>query len=410
MTTALPRRRSLMLTFALTLLALVPLLYTACSEKVEGRQKAPECEITAPLDSIFAPMFPDNQPGALVMVMKDGEIVYDRGFGIANYETGENITDTTLFNIASVTKQFTAAAVATLHAQGRLSLGDSIAKYYPSWPSPVYKRITLEQMLSHTSGLPDARPRTAEEWQRYLAGHTSRYSRLPDYIHFSRLRETEQMLADVDSLKFEPGTAYDYQNPTYQVMLSVVEQANGGVPFEAWMQQRIFRPAGMESTRYFSANMPMEHAAHGYRHSTGATNVNTSPDGRWEEYDYGEANFFPTRADGGIYTNGRDFMRWQQALYGREVISDSVRTLLHTPRTTTDSLGIEYGLGFYIQNPDAGAPAKIFHTGDNGGFTIYECAFPAQNISYLIFATHPHWNRAATSAAVDSVLAANGWL
>lgn len=398
------------LLLGLTALAIV---VTGCQEET-GRQASPvpPTEITAPLDSIFGALFPQGEPGALVMVMRGDSIVYDQGFGVANLSTGELVSDSTLFNIASGSKQFTAIAMLKLQEQGKLNIDDNLHKYFPNWTAPFYKEITLRQMLSHTSGLPDVRPRTEVEWNEYVSNHRARFSRLKDYMKYSLVRESLQMFADLDSLSFTPGTSWEYQNPTYQLMALIIDYVNPDASFEVWMRNNIFDVAGMDSTQYFRAIDPLYHEAHGYRQARPDSDSDkkyNTPSGEWEEYDYGEATFFPTRADGGLYTSGREFMRWQKALNSGEILSDSLRVLAQTPVIETDSAGIYFGIGYYIdQRP--GKPHKVFNIGDNGGFSFYQANLPEDDVTYLIMSTRGGWDKSSVSAQVDSVLVSKGWV
>lgn len=382
----------------------------ACSRTASSRSYAEPCEITKPLDSLFGALFPDGDPGAMVAVMRGDSIVYSRSFGVADYARERDVDSATMFNICSVSKQFVAIAIAKLDEQGLLSLDDPVSKFFPDFRAPFFDRITLRQLLSHTSGLPDVRPRTEAEWTGYAATHPSIFSRLRDYKLYSRDDDALRMYQTLDTLAFEPGTAYEYQNPTYQILTFVIEQATG-TPFEQWMRTNIFLPAGMPRTAFFNPAVRIHRMAHAYRpapQTNEYANYRT-PDGRWEEYDYGEAFFFPTRADGGIYTTANEFMNWQKALYRGAIVADSTVHMMHTPVIDTDIPFTGYGLGFFVENAP-GKPRKVFHTGDNGGFFIYECAVPDKNLSYLIFANRNNWSREDAAAKIDSVLTAKGWM
>ncbi len=398
------------LILGLTALAMI---ITGCQEE-SGRQASPvpPTEITAPLDSIFGELFPQEEPGALVMVMKGDSIMYDQGFGVADLATGELVSDSTLFNIATASKQFTALAMLKLQEQGKLNLDDSLSKYFPNWEAPFYKDITIRQVLSHTSGLPDLRPRNEREWRNYTSLHRARFSRLKDYSKYALVFESLQLFANLDTLAFTPGTAYEYQNPPYQLMALIIEKVNPGVSFEEWMQQNIFDVAGMDNTQYFNTINPFYHEAHAYRRPIQDSDPDKffrTPSGVWEEFDYGEAYFFPTRADVGLYTSGRELMRWNKALKSGAVLSDSLRNLAQTPVIETDSAGIFYGMGYYIdQRP--GKPHKLYQTGSNGGFTIYQANLPEDDVTYIIMATHRRWDRDEVAAKVDSVLISKGWV
>ena len=344
------------------------------------------------LDSLLAATFPADGPGALMMVFDSDSVLYTGTVGLATLDPASPVTDSTMFNICSVSKQFAAAALLRLQEQGLLSLSDSVSKYFPQFESPVFRRITLAHLLSHTSGIPDARPRTEEQWRRYRLRNESIFDSVADFRRLSLEDESVRYMVHLDSLAFEPGTAYEYQNPTYQLVYYIVEQVTG-VPFDRWMHDNIFGPAGMKRTVYFEPHRQIPDMAHGYERTGGS----------WHESDYGEANFFPTKADGGIYTDGHDYARWLQSLFGGKVLSDSLLMAATTPVIATDIPDTGYGYGFFIeQRPDA--PRKVYHTGDNGGFFIYEAAFPERNLFYLVFSNQNEWVREDFAAKVDSIL------
>lgn len=351
------------------------------------------------LDALFGKLFPEGEPGAQVLMTKGGEIVYNRGFGLARLDTGAPITDTTMFNICSVSKQFSAMALFILAERGQLSLDDTVSKYFPQFRADFFNRITLRHLLSHTSGIPDSRPRTEAEWAAYTAVHPTKYRTVQEFDVFCEEEESCRYLETLDSLAFEPGTAYEYQNPTFQLMLMIVEQVTGE-KFDDWMRDNVFVPAGMPQTVYFEPDRDIPDMAHGYSRDA---------DGQWHEDDYGEARFFGTKADGGIYTTALQFVEWDKALYGDRLISAESRQEAHTGRIATDIPDTDYGYGWFIEHrPDR--PQKIYHTGDNGGFLIFEGRFPEQDIFYLIFANQPHWDREGTVEAVDLILRRHGWI
>ena len=363
---------------------------TACGTKssVEGD-----------LDTLFSELFPAGGPGAQVIITKGGEIVYDKGFGVADIETGAPITDSTMFNICSISKQFSAMALFILAEQGKLSLEDPVSKFFPQFKADFFNRITLAHLLSHTSGLPDCRPRTEKEWKKYREKNASIYDSVDDYKLYCEEEESCRYMETLDSLAFEPGTAYEYQNPTFQLILGIVEQVTGE-KFDDWMRENIFLPSGMPGTVYFEPDRQIANMAHGYIKNKGEV---------WEEFDFGEDNFFGTKADGGIYTTALEFVNWDKALYGDVLISSEMRRQAHTGHIATDLPFTDYGYGWFIEHrPDC--PLKIYHTGDNGGFYTYECRIPEKDIFYLIFANQFYWDRYDTADKVDKILKKNDWL
>ena len=343
---------------------------------------------------VFTPLFADDEPGAVVLIAKGDSVIYARGFGKATLDPATDIDTATIFNICSISKQFSALALLKLQEQGLLSLDDTVARFFPEYHSPLLRKITLRQMMSHTSGIPDTRPRTEAQWKEYRAKYPSQYETVEDYRHYCLWEESCRYLDGLDSLAFEPGTQYEYQNPTFQLVLPIVERVTGK-PFTQWMHDNFFTPAGMRNTTYLDpANPVLPHQATGYEKDSA---------GIWRECDYGEANFFPTKADGGIYTTAPDFLRYERALFGNRLVSAESLEQATTPIIRTDLPDTHYGLGLFIEDKP-GFPRKIFHTGDNGGFFTYEGYYPSADIFYCIFANRADWSREDTAAALDRIL------
>lgn len=356
-------------------------------------------------------MFPNpGDPGAVVIVRRGDSIMYNRSFGMADLERGIPLSDSTVFNIASASKTYVTAALVKLRDQGRLTLDDSLSMYFPNFRSPIFRRVTLRHVLSHTSGLPDKRPRTADQWNEYVKDNQSPFGYGPDYLLYGREEELTAFFETLDTLKSEPGTKFEYQNAPYLLLPSIIEQLTGR-NFESWMQQNIFNPAGLTETEYYDPARPHPRMAHAYSRATGPRDPGRyrSTDGRWNEQDYGETEFFLTRADHGICTTPREFTKWINALYQGKVVDESSLSEVNRPVIDTDEDSIQYGLGLFVQDIES-KPLKVFHSRNNGGFSIFEAVFPRQHLYYLIFANRADWDRLATAEKIDSIFMAHKWL
>jgi CubicO group peptidase (beta-lactamase class C family) len=337
------------------------------------------------VDALFSAVYSaDNEPGAAVLVMKGDSIVFEKCYGIADIQTQKPITPETNFCIASVSKQFSAVAVLQLAEQGLLSIDDNLKKFFPEYKADFYNRITLHHILSHTSGIPDARSRTDKNFMLY-----------------STDIESCKYLIDLDNLNFEPGTKYEYMNPTFQLIYQIVQRVTG-IDFDSYMKQHIFDIAEMSSSLYFEAERTIPNMAHGY---TFDKERNT-----YMECDYGETNFFASKADGGLYTSIRDFAKWEKALRENKVISEEWKKTAYSPKIkiNTDAeygynKNTSYGYGWFVQqNPNE--PECIYHLGDNGGFTIYAGKIPEKNIILLIFSNRDDIDRISTANSIYAVI------
>ncbi|MDR1199910.1 MAG: beta-lactamase family protein [Prevotellaceae bacterium] len=366
------------------------LLFTAMISCKQNRQQS-KSSFYSKVDSLFSAIYSDgNEPGAAVLAMKGDSVIFEKCYGIADMQTKTPITPETNFCIASVSKQFSAVAILQLAEQGLLSLSDNLKKFFPEYKAGFYNRITLHHILSHTSGIPDTRPRTDKNFMLY-----------------STDIESCEYLINLDKLNFEPGTEYEYINPTFQLVYQIIPRVTG-IDFDSYMKQRIFDVAGMENSIYFEAERAIPNMAHGYTFDKGK-NV-------YAECDYGETNFFASKADGGLYTSIRDFAKWEKALRENKIISEAMKKEACSPkiRINTDAeygynKNTAYGYGWFIQqNPNE--PECIYHLGDNGGFTIYAGKIPEKNIILLIFSNRDDIDRIATADKIYAMMKEEGLL
>ncbi len=373
----------------LLLTLLIPVLMVSCNQNTPTANEV----IAAKLDSLFASHYGENTPGASVLILKGNDVIYSNSYGVANYENNTRIDSNTFFNIASVSKQFTAMAILKLHEEGKLSIEDNVKQYFPEFKADFFERIKIKHLLAHSSGLPDDRPRTDR-----------------NFVLTATDMQSIEFYKELDKINFEPGTNYEYQNPTFQLCYAIIEKVTG-TPFEEYMRKNIFDPAGMQETLYFEAGRDIPRMAHGYEPANEAKT-------EWDEYDYGEESFFGTKADGGIYTSISEFINWEKALRNNVIISDSLKQVAHSVITPVSGskysdyqnrANTGYGYGWFIEEIP-GWPKKVYHTGDNGGFQIYAGRFPEKEILVLVFENrhdHDRWN---VVKFIDETLKENGLL
>jgi CubicO group peptidase (beta-lactamase class C family) len=363
----------------------------------------PEKEAIEKLDKLCSTLFPADEPGAAVLVMKGDKVLFDKGYGIADIETKVPIDGNTFFNIASVSKQFTAVAILQLAEAGKLSLEDPVSKYFPDFKASFWKDIQIKHLLSHSSGVPDARGSIPREL-KIKGDEALAMSYLPD----------------LDFLHFQPGTDYEYINPTFVLCGAIVEKVSGQ-PFPEYVEEHIFRPAGMEHTLYFDpAHQDLiPNMSHGYEYADveempeerTADSTSTGPK-EWYEYDYGEETFFATRPDGGIYTSTHEFVQWEKALRANSVLSEASRVDAHSPHTYISGSpwsdyqnrpNTWYGYGWFIEPQTDTTKEVIYHTGDNGGFKILAARYPEDNALVLVFANRADWDRYPLMQQIEEI-------
>jgi CubicO group peptidase (beta-lactamase class C family) len=272
-----------------------------------------------------------------VLVARRGEVLLDRGYGLADVERGEPYAADTLFDVASVSKQFTAAAIVELEMQGRLRVEDPLSKFFPGAPADK-ARITLHQLLTHTAGLPDV-----------LGAEYERVSR-------------DEMLRRIMAapLVAPPGRHFRYSNAGYSLLAAVAEITSGR-PLGELMRQQLFLPAGMRHTGFRLPAWDRRRVAHGY-----------SLDGPWgtplDRAWAPDGPFWNLRGNGGVLSTTGDLYRWDQALAGDRVLSRAEREKLITPYVREGpNTPSRYAYGWSItQAPDGSKLAS--HTGGNGVF------------------------------------------
>ncbi len=296
-------------------------------------------------DSVFRD-YTGNVPGASVVVIRDGDVVYRHAFGLADLEQHIAATPDTHYRLASVTKQFTAAAILTLAERGKLSLDDSLRKWLPSLP-PYADAITIRQMLMHRSGLVD--------YEDVIP--PGRTAQLND-------DDVLQLLESQKSTQFPPGTRWKYSNSGY-VLLGLIVARASGESFPRLLDDAIFAPLGMKTTvMHVEGADTVAHRAYGY-----------SREGdRWTRTDQSITS--ATLGDGGIYTSVDELVHWLRALDQRKFADSSV------PRTLTDKRGVQYGYGWMIGTHNG--RRMVWHTGETIGFRNAIVRFPDEHLSIAV--------------------------
>jgi CubicO group peptidase (beta-lactamase class C family) len=287
-------------------------------------------------------------PGASVLVVRDGRPVIRRSYGQSNLEDRAASTPDTNYRLASITKQFTAAAILLLVEDQKLSLDDRVKKWLPSLPSAA-DPVTIQQLLIHTSGIVD--------YEDVMASGTTAQLHDSDVLH---------LLESQDTTYFSPGTSYRYSNSGYALLALVVERVSGK-SFAAFLRERIFIPVGMSHTVAHEEGVStVANRAYGY----------TLKDGKWTRKDQSLTS--AVLGDGGIYSSIDDLARWDAALYDSRLLSDESRRLAFTPHTDTDRDDVKYGLGWRITGE------SLWHSGETSGFRNVIVRYPGRRLTVVI--------------------------
>jgi CubicO group peptidase (beta-lactamase class C family) len=310
----------------------------------------------AQIDELFSPWDSTHTAGCAVAVIHDGHIIYSRGYGMADLEHGAPITPRTVFSLASVSKQFTAAAVMLLVEQGKVRLDDDIRKYLPELPD--YARgVRVRHLLHHTSGLRDY-------FQlRALAGKSE-----ADAVSSA---EVLRLLAGQRGLNFKPGERYAYSNTGYEFLGQIVERASGQ-SLRAFAAENIFAPLGMSRTQFYDDRslIVADRAIGHQRNADGSLGIFRSS--------------FALAGSGGLLSTVEDLARWDLNFYDNVLGKGGpafVQSLLAT-ETLNDGTPNGYAAGLAVRSY-RGLPT-VRHAGRSFGFRSEMVRFPQQRFSVIV--------------------------
>ncbi|MBZ5655865.1 MAG: beta-lactamase family protein [Acidobacteriia bacterium] len=331
----------------------------------------------AAIDALFSKFENAREPGCAVLVIKDGQAVIWKGYGVADLRTHEKIGPETNFRLASVTKQFTAMAVMLLVHDGKLRYDERLTDIFPGFPA-YGKAITVRQMLTHTSGLIDYEDVMAKQ----SAGIAD--EKIPQ-IHDAGVLD---LLKQQTSTRFAPGTRWEYSNSGY-VLLAMVVAKRSGMSFGDFLRERIFTPAAMMHTLvYEKGKNEVAHRAYGHTLDAGA----------WRQTD--QSSTSATLGDGGVYTSLDDLEKWDRALAEHTLLSAKEMEPALTSATEANgaplrkldgSLAPLYGFGWFLDSYRG--HRRYWHYGETVGFRTAIERFPNDKLTVIVLA-----NRAEADA------------
>lgn len=309
------------------------------------------------IDALFADYNQPGVPGCAVATLSGDRVDYSAGYGEANLDYGIKIEPTTVFNLASLTKQFTAAAVAMLVREGRPSLDDDIRKYLPEMPS-YGKAITIRHLIYHTSGIRDRATLAS------LNGYSSGW-------------DTDDVLALIfrqRALNFPPGTEYVYSNSNYVLLAEIVERVSG-VDFPDFLQKRIFEPLGMKNTGFpetYGSVIPNE-----------ATGYSRLPDGTYT-MDELPANDYGA---GHLRSTVLDLMKWARAWWTGALVDRALARSLLSTGSLDDGTPITYAFGVGVAHQNGALVAN--HSGSEAAFSSAIRFAPDARVAVAVLCNTP---------------------
>lgn len=328
------------------------------TRSASSSMQAGDASLSPQVDEYVAgEMHAEKIPGLALAVVRDGAIVKAQGYGLANVELNVPVKPETLFESGSVGKQFTATAVMMLVEEGKIALDDKITKYFPDAPA-AWREITVRNLLSHTSGIPD-----------YTGEDTSGNEHV---LNFRQDYTEDQLVKMAEGLKpiFKPGEKWSYSNTGY-VLLGVLIHRVTGEFYGDFLQQRIFKPLGMTSTRIISEADIIPNRSSGYRLVNGEL--------KNQEWVSPSLN---TTADGSLYTSVLDMSKWDASLYTEKLLKKSSLDEMWTPMRLNDGQNAEYGFGWFLHS--ANGHRLIEHAGSWQGFTTQISRYVDDKLTIIV--------------------------
>ena len=308
--------------------------------------------LSSQLDSIFHFLHKKRGFNGTVLLTKYDQIIYKNAFGFADLQRKEPLKTETAFQLASVSKQFTAMAIMILKERGELAYDDVVQKFIPDFP---YEGITIRQLLTHRSGLSNYTYFSDELWPDRSIPITN-----DDVINLMAEHQPQAY--------FKPDLKFNYSNTGYFLLASIVEKASG-IAFPEFMEKNIFGPLEMKNTFTFGPELPSENIAVGHL----GNRRKRSPD------------YLDTvLGDKGMYSSVEDLYKWDQALYTEKLVSketlDEAFTGFYTNKKKVKE---DYGFGWRIKNLKNGDPV-VYHAGLWHGYNTYLLRNPKDHSTIII--------------------------
>ena len=316
------------------------------------------------IDTLFAKWDNSDSPGCALAVILDGEIIYKKGYGMADLEHDIPIRPNSVFNIASISKQFVAMSLLLLEEEGKLSLDDNIRKYLPELPE-YDAPITIKNLIYHTSGIPDY------ELRWYIEGK--------DFLNCTPENELYRQICSQRELDFRPGEKHQYSNSGYFLAGLIVKKVSGK-SLTQFAEEKIFGPLGMKNSHFLDDNRTIiRNRAFGY-----------SP---LIHGGYGNAvTRFDLVGDGGLWTNVEDLFLWDQNFYNNKLGKGTMELIdkMLTNGKLNNGSAFDYCCG--LTTGSFKGTRTIHHPGAYGGYRSFMIRFPDKHLSIILLSNIAGFN------------------
>lgn len=306
-------------------------------------------ELKTKIDNLLTENFQPNNTGAVFLVSKDGVPIYRKAFGKSNLELEVDMKTDNVFQIGSMTKQFTAVSILMLHERGELDVTDKVVKYIPDFPNG--EKITLHHFLTHTSGIKD-------------------YTKMKDLWALAKKDFSSKELVDFFKnapVDFSPGEKFEYNNSGYIVLGHIIELVSGET-YEDFVEKQIFEAIGMQDSRYANDREVIKNRAYGYHNRGKFTNRMM-------------VSLTIPYASGSLMSTVDNMLKWQQAINSNKLLKQSTIDKAFTKHTLNNGEQFTYGYGWHLKDL-AGVPTRE-HGGSVFGFKSMGVYVPSQDVYVL---------------------------
>lgn len=325
------------------------------------------------VDSVFAAVDKTTSPGCALAIYRNGEIVYSRGYGMANLEHGIAISPRSVFDIGSTSKQFAAAAIVLLAQDGKLSIDDEVRKHIPELP--VYQRpVTLRHLLNHTSGMRD--------YLTLMQLHGTNFDGVTGD------QEALDLIVRQKAVNFDPGSEFLYSNSGFFMLSQVVKRVSGKT-LAQFAEERIFGPLGMRNTHF--------HDDHTHIVANRATGYGPGRSGFVIDM-----SLFEQTGDGAINTSVEDLLKWDNNFYTPTVGGEGLLRDLHTQGKLNSGRTIDYALGLFVDQYRG--LRRVRHGGSWAGYRAELLRFPEAKTSVACLCNLGTLNPSAFADAVAEIV------
>lgn len=322
------------------------------------------------IDNLLNSLFSAKKINGNFLIAEKGKVIYKKSFGIANEETKQPLNENSIFEIASVSKQFTAMAIMMLNEKGKLNLDDTLSKFIPELA--FYKGITIRHLLNHTSGLPDY----MELFEKIF--DQSKIATNNDIITIFAKRQPKEI--------FAPNSKHEYCNTGYALLASIIERVSGE-SYDKFLQNSIFKPLKMNNTFVYKRRLApkkVDNYAYGYVFSDSLKKY-ALPD-NFKETEY-VILLDGVVGDGGINSTVNDLLKWDRALYTNKLLSNKAMNEMFSTTILNDATQIKYGYGWQLENHDEFGKI-VYHGGGWPGYATFFARHITDDKTIIILQNH----------------------